>query len=152
MAISHYRYLQAKQTFNSILRSIWENQNPTNVLHVIRHSPTAPTSPNIQEYILVLSRIDVKYVNASLLNYHIFNNTSGHIQEINLISAEYQVQDISPLKMYETVNASKKQIFPEEPIYKKVIKSIVERSSCCWSGCDWEWRYCYSNANVQVCS
>ena len=78
------------------------------MLHVIRHSPTAPTSPNIQEYILVLSRIDVKYVNASLLNYHIFNNTSGHIQEINLISAEYQVQDISPLKMYETVNASKK--------------------------------------------
>ena len=56
-----------------------------------RHSPTAPTSPNTRGYILVSNPTDVRFVNESSPNFHIYNNTYGHIQGTNLTSAEYQV-------------------------------------------------------------
>ena len=60
--------------------------------HAVRHSPTVPTSPNTRGSILVSNPTDVRFVNESLHNYHIYNNIYGHIQGTNLTSAEYQVK------------------------------------------------------------
>ena len=65
------------------------------MLLAVKHSPTAPTSPNTPEFILVSNLTDVKYVNESLLNYHIYNNTFEHILVTNLTNAEYQVISIA---------------------------------------------------------
>ena len=141
--------MQVRQTYNSTLRSIWENQNPINVLLVAKHSPTAPTSHNTREFILVLNHTDVKYVNESLLNYHIYNNTSEHILVTNLTNAEYQVITIALIlniinDLFLLINATDslyKSTAIIIPLRINSTKSIVERSSCWSSG--WKWRYCY---------
>ena len=63
--------------------------------HVARHSPTAPTSLNTHGFILVSNPTDVRFVNESLHNYHIYNNIYGHIQGTNHTNADIQVKDKS---------------------------------------------------------
>ena len=87
-----FRDLAPKLIFNCTPKYTWENRNPTNAATAANPSPTAPTSLNTWESILVSNPTDVRFVNESLHNYHIYNNIYGHIQGTNLTSAEYQVK------------------------------------------------------------
>lgn len=86
-----YRFSTQKRICNCIHKSICVKRNHTNVHNVRNHLPIHPIFRNIREFILELSHIVARYVNANLPNYPIFNNTFVLIRAINRTNVVFPI-------------------------------------------------------------
>ena len=94
-----FRSSLVKRISSSTHKFTWGSPSRINVLHVTRHSPTAPTSRSTPGSISASSPTDVKYVSASSPSSHISSSTSGLTRATSPTSAEYQVNQTSePIK------------------------------------------------------